>query len=136
MRRLAGTIAILAVVAVPQALAKDGVVAHLENPTALRAPAGTTISLVWTLRAGKQPFDNAMAEIAVRKWVTFTEEIHHEGGESVDEPLVKAAVAAVIPNPYAGSYSDELDELVEPSGELGRVLVARCVQALGGRDAE
>jgi len=77
-----------------------------------------------------------MAEIAVRKWVTFREEIHQEGGDPVDEPLVKAAVAAVIPNPYAGRYSEGLDELIEPSGELGRVLVVRCVDALGGRGPE
>jgi hypothetical protein len=76
-----------------------------------------------------------MTVIAVRKWVTFTEEIHHEGGDPADPPLVKAAVAAVIPNPYAGRFSEALDELIEPSGELGRVLVSRCVAALGG-DAE
>ena len=31
-------------------------VAHLENPAVLSAPAGTRISLVWTLRAGARPF--------------------------------------------------------------------------------
>ena len=36
--------------------AKEGVVAHLENPAVLRAPAGKTVSLTWTLRAGKGPF--------------------------------------------------------------------------------
>ena len=56
MRRLAWTVAILAVVAVPQAHAKEGVVAHLENPSVLRARPDTMISLVWTLRAGAQPF--------------------------------------------------------------------------------
>src|SRR5262249_20270625 len=77
-----------------------------------------------------------MTAIAVRKWVTFVEETHHERGEPADPPLVKAAVAAVIPNPYAGRYSEDLDELIEPSGELGRALVERCAAALGGSDAE
>ena len=72
-----------------------------------------------------------MAAIAVRKWVTFAEEICHEGGEPAAPPLVKAAVAAVIANPYAGRFAESLDELVEPSGELAQELVRRCVDALG-----
>lgn len=30
--------------------------ARLENPAVLRSPAGARVSLVWTLRAGKEPF--------------------------------------------------------------------------------
>ena len=41
------------------AAAKDGVVAHLENPVALRYPPGAKITLIWTLRAGKQPVGGA-----------------------------------------------------------------------------
>jgi hypothetical protein len=36
--------------------AKEGVVARLENPGALRSPAGTKVALLWTLRAGTRPF--------------------------------------------------------------------------------
>jgi hypothetical protein len=77
-----------------------------------------------------------VADLNVRKWVTLVEEIHFEGGPPVQQPLVKAAVAAVVENPYAGRWADELDELIEPSGELGRELVERCISALGGRSAE
>jgi len=56
MRFVVAFLVSMAAVASPQALAKEGVVAHLENPAALRAPAGTRITLVWTLRAGRQPF--------------------------------------------------------------------------------
>jgi hypothetical protein len=45
---------VLATVSQPRA--KEGVIARLENPAVLRAPAGTSVSLVWTLRAGKEPF--------------------------------------------------------------------------------
>lgn len=68
---------------------------------------------------------------AVRKWVSVVEEIYHEGGPPVDVPLRKAAVAAVIANPYAGRFSVELDGLIAPSGELARELVARAAAALG-----
>lgn len=46
-----------AVLAPAEALAKEGVVAHLENPSVLGAPAGKRVTLVWTLRAGMQPFE-------------------------------------------------------------------------------
>jgi len=72
----------------------------------------------------------------VRKWAVFSEEIRSEGGPPVDTPLVKVAVAAVIHNPYAGGYAENLDELIEPSADLGRELVSRAVAALGGRDPE
>lgn len=77
-----------------------------------------------------------MKPLEVRKWVTFVEEISHDGGPPVDEPLVKAAVAAVIRNPYAGRWSETLDELIEPSVPLAKELVARCHAALGGRTPE
>lgn len=77
-----------------------------------------------------------MTALSIRKWVTTVEEIHHDGGPPVDEPLVKAAVGVVIKNPYAGRWSDELDDLIGPSVPLAVELVARCRAALGGRIAE
>jgi Amino acid synthesis len=77
-----------------------------------------------------------MTEIAVRKWMILTEEIHAEGGPVVEAPLFKAAAAAVISNPYAGRYEAQLDELIDPSGALARELVARCARALGGQAPE
>ena len=67
----------------------------------------------------------------VRKWVSVLEEVHHDGGPDVEQPLRKAAVAAVVGNPYAGRWSESLEELLEPSGELARELVKRCVAVLG-----
>ena len=46
------------------------------------------------------------------------------------------AVTAVIKNPYAGRYSEDLSALLEPSGELAVELVDRCKAALGGVQAE
>jgi hypothetical protein len=54
MRPLAALLA--ALVLVPAAGAKEGVVARLENPAVLRSAAGTKVTLLWTLRAGKEPF--------------------------------------------------------------------------------
>ncbi|WP_158254082.1 amino acid synthesis family protein [Cryobacterium sp. Y50] len=77
-----------------------------------------------------------MSKPEVRNWVTVVQEINTDGGPKVEEPLVKAAVAAVISNPYAGGYAENLDDLIDFSVELSRELVARCLAALGGRTAE
>jgi hypothetical protein len=71
----------------------------------------------------------------IRKWATFSEEVLADGGPPADQPLVKAAVAAVIANPYTGRFSETLDDLIDPSAELARELVDRCANALGDREA-
>lgn len=77
-----------------------------------------------------------MSTPEVRRWVTVVEEVHSDGGATVDQPLVKTAVAAIISNPYAGLYSEQLDDLIDFSVDLSRELVTRALTALGGREAE
>ena len=68
----------------------------------------------------------------VRCWHSFVQEIEHDGGKPQDA-LVKAAVAVVIRNPFAGSYVEDLSPLISPSGALGRVLGKRASALLGPR---
>lgn len=72
----------------------------------------------------------------IRKWLGFSEETRHEGGPPSDAPALKVLAAAVIANPYAGRYANDLDELVDPSAELGKELTSRAVALLGARAAE
>jgi hypothetical protein len=75
--------------------------------------------------------------LRVRKWWTGVEEILlQESGRSDGAPLVKVAVAAVIQNPYAGKFSEDLGEIVGPSAELGKIFSERLVAALKGQPAE
>lgn len=67
----------------------------------------------------------------VRKWFLIADEVHHEGGPRGQTPLRKVAAAAVVRNPYAGRWSDTLEEILEPSGQLAKELVARAVDLLG-----
>ena len=73
------------------------------------------------------------ASYHIRKWYSFVEEtLANETGQLADgEPLFKYAVAAVIANPYAGRYSEDLGQLVEPSPLLGEEF-GRRIQALAG----
>jgi len=67
----------------------------------------------------------------IRKLIVQVEETHLEMGRSVHPPTRKAVAIAVIENPYAGRYQDDLAELMDIGEELGGLLGERCVQALG-----
>lgn len=67
----------------------------------------------------------------IRKIVVQVDELRSEMGQAVTPPARKALAMAVIENPYAGRYSENLDELVAIGEELGELLGTRCVQALG-----
>jgi hypothetical protein len=67
----------------------------------------------------------------IRKIVTFVEEVRTEMGRAVDPPTRRAAAVAVIENPFAGRYVEDLSELTEIGLELGRILTERAVAALG-----
>ena len=67
----------------------------------------------------------------IRKIIVQTDEVRVEMGRDVQPPVRKALAIAVIENPCAGRYVENLDELIAIGEELGGLLGARCVQALG-----
>ena len=67
----------------------------------------------------------------IRKLVTVTEEILEDGGRRAAKPVKKVAAVAVIENPFAGRYVEDLGELVTTGEELGDLLGRRAVAALG-----
>lgn len=67
----------------------------------------------------------------IRKIVVQVDETRIEMGRPVEPPARRALAIAVIENPYAGRYSENLDDLVAIGEELGGLLGDKCVQALG-----
>jgi hypothetical protein len=67
----------------------------------------------------------------IRKFATFVEETLIEGGRKVSPSTRKAAAVAVIKNPFAKKYQENLDALVAVGEELGAILGKRAVEALG-----
>ena len=67
----------------------------------------------------------------IRKLVTIVEETHSEMERDIDPPTRRAAAVAVIANPFAGRYVEDLSELVAIGEELGGLLGERAVAALG-----
>ena len=72
----------------------------------------------------------------IRKLIVQVDETHFEMGRSIAPPTRKALAMAVIDNPCAGRYVENLDELVAIGEELGALLGQRCVQALGIEPAQ
>jgi hypothetical protein len=68
---------------------------------------------------------------SIRKIATFVEETRTEMGRAVDPPTRRATAVAVIENPAAGKYVEDLSELVAIGEELGELLTLRAVAALG-----
>jgi len=67
----------------------------------------------------------------IRKMLTVMEEIYEDGGKKAAKPIKKVAAVAVIENPFAGRYVEDLEELVKTGEELGDLLGRRATAALG-----
>lgn len=67
----------------------------------------------------------------IRKIIVQVDEVRVDMGRDINPPVRKALAMAVIENPCAGRYLENLDELVAIGEELGALLGARCVEALG-----
>jgi hypothetical protein len=73
-----------------------------------------------------------MPEFPIRKIAVLTEEIFHEGGPAAKEPRRRAAALAVVQNPFAGRYVEELQPAMEDLKPLGLMLTDRLIAALDG----
>ncbi|SEG88197.1 amino acid synthesis family protein [Marinobacterium lutimaris] len=75
-----------------------------------------------------------MSLIQVRKYKLDVEEVFHERGPVASTPLKVAVASAVIANPYAGQYVDDLMPFMGELRSLGTELSKRLLAALGGAD--
>lgn len=67
----------------------------------------------------------------IRKTAVWVEETHREMGREIAPATRKAVAVAVIANPFAGEYVEDLTPLMEIGAELGGLLGEKCVAALG-----
>ena len=67
----------------------------------------------------------------IRKIIVQVDEVHIEMGQTVSPPTRRALAMAVIHNPLAGGYTENLDELIAIGEELGGLLGDKCIKALG-----
>jgi hypothetical protein len=67
----------------------------------------------------------------IRKFLDAVEETRFEAGQPVSPPIRRAWSAAVLTNPHAGRYAEDLADLIALGEELGATLAARCIALLG-----
>jgi len=67
----------------------------------------------------------------IRKLVTVVEELLSDGGREARRPTRKVAAVAVIENPFAGRFVDDLGPLIDAGEELGAILAKKASEALG-----
>src|SRR4051794_41296993 len=73
-----------------------------------------------------------MRDVVLRKRVMCVEEIFHEGGPVSATPLRRAALLAVIRNPFAGTYVANIEGFMDDLKPLGLKMARALVSALGG----
>jgi hypothetical protein len=76
-----------------------------------------------------------MPSVEIRKIVTQVEEIRHEGGPPAGQPAMRGAISAVIANPYAGRYVEDIAGFMDDLKPLGLDMARRLLTALGGDPA-
>ena len=77
-----------------------------------------------------------MAIVKIRKLVTTVDEVHSEMGKTISPPTRRAAAIAVIQNPFAEFYQENLEDLMSIGEQLGSLLGKRCIEALGIKPSE
>jgi hypothetical protein len=73
-----------------------------------------------------------MPEVQLRKKLISVEEIFHEGGPPARVPLRRAAALAVIHNPFAGKYVENISGFMDDLKPLGLQMAQSLLAALGG----
>ncbi len=73
-----------------------------------------------------------MPSVELRKRVITIEEIFHEGGPVAAEPYRRAAILAIIKNPFAGRYVADIVGFSDDLKPLGLDLANALIAALGG----
>lgn len=67
----------------------------------------------------------------INRILTFFDEVREQSERSVAPVLRKTAVVAIMQNPFAGKYVDDLSSLTEASEAIGREISAIAVALLG-----
>ncbi|PWJ21203.1 amino acid synthesis family protein [Jannaschia seohaensis] len=76
-----------------------------------------------------------MPDLILRKTILSREDIFHEGGPPPERPLLRGWIMAVIENPFAGTYHEDIQPFMEELKPLGVDMANRLAAALGGPGA-
>jgi Amino acid synthesis len=66
----------------------------------------------------------------IKRVLTFLDEVRSDSGQEVSPRLRKVAAAAIVDNPFAGRFENDLSSLTRASEAIGREICAIAVQLL------
>jgi len=75
-------------------------------------------------------------KLDIRRLLSFTDHKEVEAGHRHDQPLRRVAAVAIVANPYAGRYVEDLSDAIAASSEVGAVLAKLAVEAMGSYKVE
>lgn len=75
-------------------------------------------------------------KLDIRRLLCFTDHKEVEAGHRHDQPLRRVAAVAIVANPYAGRYVEDLSEAIAASVDVGAVLAKLAVEAMGSYKVE
>jgi hypothetical protein len=71
-------------------------------------------------------------KLDIKRLLCFTDHKEVEAGRRHhDHPLRRVAAVAIVGNPYAGQYVDDLSEVIAASVDVGKILAKLAVDAMG-----
>lgn len=73
-------------------------------------------------------------DFKLRKTVLFIEDIIHDGGPELAQPKRRAAIVAVVDNPFAGRYAPDIQHAMDELKPLGLSMTDQLLEAMGGVD--
>jgi hypothetical protein len=72
----------------------------------------------------------------IKRTLAFIDDIAIEAGRAVEPPLRKVAVVAIIDNPFAGKFEQDLSPLTKASEEIGRQMSKMAMALLSPHKPE
>jgi hypothetical protein len=75
-------------------------------------------------------------KLEIRRLLSFCDHKEVEAGHRHNEPLRRVAAVAIVANPYAGRYIDDLSDAIKASVDIGRTLSMLAIELLGPYKAE
>lgn len=73
----------------------------------------------------------SLGTIPVRKTIKMEESVHADAGRPTTAPIHRVVIGAVLSNPYAGQYDEELQMLREAGGVFGAWSMTEAMRMLG-----
>lgn len=75
-------------------------------------------------------------DILIRRSFAILEERKQDAGRIADRPLRRVAAVAIVENPYADRYVDDLKPMIDGSVQLGREMAKLALAAFGQHEVQ